>query len=46
MRRGLLPLLALIAVVSLATQSGRPAATANPLPQQKELLARIEALEG
>jgi hypothetical protein len=46
MRRELVTLLAVIGMALLMTGRGRPAPSAAPVPQQKVLLARIEALEG
>jgi hypothetical protein len=46
MRRELVTLLAVIGMALLMAGRGRPAPSAAPVPQQKELLTRIEALEG
>jgi hypothetical protein len=45
MRRGIVAVLALVPLVLLATGRGRPAPAASEEPQQKNLLARIAALE-
>jgi cytochrome c553 len=45
MRRGIVIVLALISLVLVLTERGRPAPAADTEPQQKDLLARIAALE-
>jgi hypothetical protein len=45
MRRGIVIVLALVLLVLVATGRGRPAPAADTALQQKDLVARIEALE-